>query len=374
MQYDITLVLIVATGMIMKQMDFIRNSTLSKQGDQTLIVRWFGNLPLDKYRLLRQRVQEDPELQVVTLANHLPRQDYYGQPQVETTFPNLSNEKRQWDILQGDFGFPGTFGLEIIAGRNFDPLQPTDSTAFLLNETALKALGVAPDKILGAPITTTGNFGDTLPVTGRVVGVVRDFNYRTAHLPINPLVIQGKPNRVDQMVYVKLPAGKFQEKIAGIERKWKEILPGYGFDHWFVSDEFDRMYEAESRMAGLFKTFSILAIVIACLGLFGLSSYLSQRRTKEIGIRKVMGASVPQILQLLFMTFLKLLAVACVIAIPFGWYMMHRWLQDFTYRVDIDVFVFLVGMGLVLVLTALTVSYETVKAAVANPVETIRQD
>jgi putative ABC transport system permease protein len=373
MQYAITLVLIVATGIITKQMDFIRNSTLSKQSDQTLSIRWFGNLPLDKYRLFRQRVQEDPELQVVTLANHLPKQDYYGRPQVETTFPNLSNEKRQWDILQGDFGFPATFGLETIAGRSFDPRVPTDSVAFLLNETAVKALGSSPEQVVGMPILTSGR-GDSLPVTGKVIGVVRDFSYRTMHQAISPAVIQGKPHRYDQIVYVKLPAGKFQEKIAGLEQKWKDVLPGYGFDHWFVSQEFDRMYEGESRMNDLFRTFSLLAIVIACLGLFGLSSYLAQRRTREIGIRKVMGASVPQMIRLLFGTFVRLMAVACLFAIPLGWYAMHSWLQDFTYRVDIDAFIFVLGVGLVLVLTVLTVSYETVRAATANPVETLRAE
>ncbi len=373
MQYAVTLVLIVATGIITKQMDFIRSSTLSKQGDQTLSIRWFGNLPLDKYRLFRQRVQEDPELQVVTLANHLPKQDYYGRPQVETSFPGLGNEKRQWDILQGDFGFPATFGLEIIAGRNFDPRVPTDSMAFLLNETAVKALGVGAEKLVGATILA-GSPGDSLPRPGKVIGVVRDFSYRTMHEAISPLVIQGQPHRYDKIVYVKLPAGKFQEKIAGLEQKWKSVLPGYGFDHWFVSKEFDRMYEGESRMSDLFRTFSLLAIVIACLGLFGLSSYLAQRRTREIGIRKVMGASVPQIVRLLFTTFVRLLAVACLIAIPLGWYAMHNWLQDFTYRVDVDAFVFALGIGLVLVLTVLTVSYETLRAATANPVETLRAE
>jgi putative ABC transport system permease protein len=250
---------------------------------------------------------------------------------------------------------------------------PPDSTAFLLNETAVKALGSSPEQVVGTPILA-GAPGDSLPVAGKVIGVVRDFSYRTMHQAINPVVIQGKPHAYDQIVYVKLPAGKFQEKIAGLEQKWKSVLPGYGFDHWFVSQEFDRMYEGESRMNDLFRTFSLLAIVIACLGLFGLSSYLSQRRTREIGIRKVMGASVPQMIRLLFGTFVRLLAVACVVAIPFGWYAMHSWLQDFTYRVDIDGFVFALGVGLVLVLTVLTVSYETIRAATANPVETLRAE
>ncbi|MVM40760.1 FtsX-like permease family protein [Spirosoma sp. HMF3257] len=175
-------------------------------------------------------------------------------------------------------------------------------------------------------------------------------------------------------MYVKLPVGKFQEKIAEVEKKWKQVLPGVGFDHWFMSEEFGRMYEGENRMSGLFKAFSLLSILIACLGLFGLSSYLAERRTKEIGIRKVMGASLPQILRLLFTPFLNLLAVACVIALPLGWFMMYRWLEDFIYRVPIDAVVFLIGILLVFVLTTVVVSYETVRAALTNPLNSIRQE
>ncbi|QMW03306.1 ABC transporter permease [Spirosoma foliorum] len=141
-----------------------------------------------------------------------------------------------------------------------------------------------------------------------------------------------------------------------------------------MSEEFGRMYEGENRMSGLFKSFSLLSILIACLGLFGLSSYLAERRTKEIGIRKVMGASLPQILRLLFTPFLNLLAVACVIALPLGWFMMYRWLEDFTYRVSIDAVIFVISIFLVLVLTVAVVSYETVRAAQANPLNSIRQE
>jgi putative ABC transport system permease protein len=374
-QYAITLLLIVATGVMMKQMAFIRNSALSRGGDQMLSIRWSGMASLDKYRVLKDRIREDPELQLVTMANHLPRQEYFGSVDQEVLFPDLGNEPRRWFGLNGDFDFPRAFNVEVIAGRNFVAGNPADSSAYLLNESALKALGVPAEKALGMTLQIKRPWEDAKNrKDGKVIGIVRDFPYRSVHQSIAPLVINARPDPEDQIVYVKLPVGKFQEKIAGIEKKWKAVLPGAGFDHWFVSDEFGKMYEAETRMAGLFKTFSLLSIVIACLGLFGLSSYMAERRTKEIGIRKVMGASVPQIVRLLLVTFVKLLAFACLVAVPLAWFAMHRWLRDFTYRVDVDGFIFLLGIGLVLLLTALTVSYETLRAAVANPVKTLRAE
>jgi putative ABC transport system permease protein len=164
------------------------------------------------------------------------------------------------------------------------------------------------------------------------------------------------------------------EKIAGMEKTWKQVLPGEGFDYWFLSQEYGRVYETENRMAALFKSFSVLSILIACLGLFGLSSYQAERRRKEIGIRKVLGASLPEILRLLLTSFLTLLAVACLVALPVAWLLMHRWLEEFAYRVNVDVLILLAGTGLVLLLTVVSVGYETLKAALANPVNTLKQE
>lgn len=173
---------------------------------------------------------------------------------------------------------------------------------------------------------------------------------------------------------MKLPAGKVQEKIATLEAKWKEVYPNIGFDYWFVSDEFSRMYASEERMAGLTQGFSLLAILIACLGLFGLASYLTEQRTREIGIRKVLGATIPQILVLLFSTFLKMLGIACIIAIPLAFLLMNNWLQNFVYHVPMEWTIFLFSVLIVLVLTILTVGYKTIRASIANPIDAIRYE
>ena len=208
----------------------------------------------------------------------------------------------------------------------------------------------------------------------RIIGVVRDFPYRSMHQTIGPLIISARPHPIDKIVYVKLPAGKVQEKISVLEAKWKEVYPNIGFDYWFVSDEFSRMYASEERMADLTQGFSLLAILIACLGLFGLASYLAEQRTREIGIRKVLGATIPQILILLFSTFLKMLAIACIIAIPLAFLLMNNWLQNFVYHVGMEWSLFLFSVLIVLVLTVFTVGYETIRASIANPIDAIRYE
>ncbi|WAC13071.1 ABC transporter permease [Dyadobacter pollutisoli] len=375
MQYTITILLIVSTAIMVRQMNFIHQSVLSRSGDALLSVRWSGMASLNKYLSLKQRIQEDAELDVVTLANHLPNQDYFGSLDHDVTFPELGNEQHRWGGMSGDFDLPKAFNLELIAGRTFRTGNPADSSTYLLNESAIKSLGLPMEKVLGMRLTINRPGADpSQRREGTVIGIVRDFPYQSIHHAISPLAIGSRPDPEDRILYIKLPVGKFQEKIAQIEAKWRQELPGVGFGHWFMSEEFGRMYDGENRLSILFKSFSVLSILIACMGLFGLSSYLAEQRTKEIGIRKTMGASLPQILRLLFMPFLRLLGVACLIAIPLGWLAIDRWLQDFIYRVHVDMLVFLTSILLVALLTALVVSYETIRAALVNPVKSLRSE
>ncbi|TLV02126.1 ABC transporter permease [Dyadobacter luticola] len=375
MQYTITILLIVSTAIMIRQMNFIHQSALSLSGDQLLSVRWSGMASLNKYLALKQRIQEDPELDVVTLANHLPNQDYFGSMDYDVVFPEVGNEAHLWGQMSGDYDLPKAFNLQLVAGRTFKIGSAADSSTYLLNESAVKSLGLPMEKVLGMRLTINRpGASDSTRREGTVIGIVRDFPYRSIHHAISPLAISCRPDPEDRILYVKLPVGKFQEKTAQIEAKWKQELPGVGFGHWFMSEEFGRMYEGENRMSAMFKSFSILSILIACLGLFGLSSYLAEQRTKEIGIRKTLGASLLQILRLLFTPFFRLLGVACLIAIPLGWFAMNRWLQDFIYRVDIDAFIFLTSILLVALLTVFVVSYETLRAALVNPVKSLRSE
>jgi putative ABC transport system permease protein len=309
------------------------------------------------------------------MATHLPYYEFTVTPQEEVTFPELGRQSLQWATLHGDFDFPTAFDLELLAGRSFKAGNSADSNAYLLNESAVKALGIPLEKVVGLSLKTKLPWAEAKDYKhGQVIGVVRDFPYKSVHQRISPLMINGRPDRENQIIYVKLPKDKVAEKIAGMEKVWKQVLPGEGFDYWFLSQEYGRVYETENRMAALFKSFSVLSILIACLGLFGLSSYQAERRQKEIGIRKVLGASLSEILRLLLTAFLTLLAVACLVALPVAWLLTHRWLEEFAYRVNVDVLVFLAGTGLVLLLTAISVGYETLRAALANPVNTLKQE
>jgi putative ABC transport system permease protein len=212
------------------------------------------------------------------------------------------------------------------------------------------------------------------PITGTVIGVVDDFPYRSMRRKIDPLAICPKPHPVDRIIHVRLPAGKMQNKIASIENEWKKIFPGLGFDYWFIDEEFGRMYENETKVAELTEKFSWLAILITCVGLYGLASFLSQQRTKEIGIRKSMGASNFQILVLLLQVFAKLLLIACLIALPLAYFVANNWLQSFVYRTELSVLLFAGVVGLIAFITLLTVGYESLKASMTNPVQALKHE
>jgi len=171
-----------------------------------------------------------------------------------------------------------------------------------------------------------------------------------------------------------LPAGKFQEKIASIEKKWKAAFINTGFDHWFLDNEFNRMYLAETRVSSLAKAFAVLAILITVLGVFGLASYTAEQRTKEVGIRKVLGASEKQMIGLFAGVFIKIFSVACLLAIPLAWYVAYKWLQDFVYRTSISPWIFAISLLGLLIITLLTVSYEIWKSAKANPIQSLRTE
>ena len=208
----------------------------------------------------------------------------------------------------------------------------------------------------------------------KVIGVVKDFPFRSMHQAIEPLILNPRVHFIDRIAYVKLPAGKFQEKIAFIEKQWKEIFPDVGFDYWFLSDEFTRMYETEARVSDMAKSFAILAILITVLGVFGLASYTAEQKTKEVGIRKVLGAAVGQVVGMFIWIFMKIFLVACVIAIPVAYFMADTWLEGFAYRSPISPAIFVASLVGLLMITLFTVSYETWKAAKTNPVNSLRSE
>ncbi len=273
-----------------------------------------------------------------------------------------------------DYDFIPTLGLSLLAGRNFSESFLTDvSRAYVLNKTAVERLGWSPEEAIGKSFV----LGPPGTPEGEIIGVVDDFHIASLRQEIQPVVLQLYKLPFGSLPYVlvaKLTPEHIRDGMAHIEQQFRLIAPGASFQYAFLDEIFDRMYRAEERLSRIFTAFAALAIFIACLGLFGLAAFTAERRTKEIGIRKVLGASVSGIIALLSKEFVKLVLVANVMAWPVAYGMMNKWLQDFAYRIDISWWVFALAGGLALIVALLTVSAQAIKAALANPVETLRYE
>ena len=370
-QFSISMILMISSAFFLNQMTFLNRTKLADASEQVISIRYGGIAPAEKYPAYKAEVIKDPEISYVTMANHLPRQEYFGSITNLFRFPGLSGNDYEWSLLNVDGDFVKSFDLDIIAGRGLGKEDEINETNYLINEAGLISLGIDADQALGLALNLIQR--DTT-LDGKIVGVVRDFPYESMRQAIGPLLISTRPHPINKIVYVKVPSSKINEKIAYLEETWKSIYPGVGFDYWFLSDEFSRMYVGEKRMASLTRVFSILAILVACLGVFGLASYMAERRNREIGIRKVLGASVSNILVLLSRTFVFMLIISTIIAIPVAWYLMSSWLQNFVYHIDLVWWIFAGAVGLVSILTIITISYETLKAARLNPAEYIRDE
>jgi putative ABC transport system permease protein len=370
-QYTVALVLIICTFIVIRQMEQLKTSKLNEQGDQILSIRFGGIAPQERFAEFKRSVLEDPQIQYVTMANHLPRLNYFGWIGTDVRFPQLGDKKLQWNQLNVEFDFAKTFQLQFIAGRDFQIGNLNDSNSMVINEAGVRALNQPIDKVMGATVNEV-RFDTT--ITYRIIGVVKDFPFRSMHQPIEPLLLNPHPHFIDKIAYIKLPAVHAGEKMESIEKKWKAVFPGTGFDHWYLNDEFNRMYMEEEQVSSLAKAFAVLAIIITILGVFGLASYTAEQRTKEIGIRKVLGASERQVVSLFLNVFLKIIAISCVVAIPIAWFAAYKWLQNFVYRTSLDPIIFGTGLLVLLAITLLTVSYEILKSIRLSPVKSLRTE
>jgi putative ABC transport system permease protein len=370
-QYTVALVLIICTFIVIKQMEQLKTTKLNEQGSQILSIRFGGIAQQERFAEFKRSVLEDPQIEYVTMGNHLPRLNYFGWIGTDVKFPEFGDKKLQWNQLNVEFDFAKAFKLQFIAGRDFQTGNLNDSNSMIINEAGIKALNQPINKVMGATVNEI-RFDTTLQY--RIIGVVKDFPYRSMHQPIEPLLLNPHLHFIDKIAYIKLPSGKFGEKIASIEKKWKAVFPNTGFDHWFLNDEFNRMYIVEGRVSSLAKSFAVLAILITVLGVFGLASYTAEQRTKEVGIRKVLGASERQVISMFLRLFFKIFAVACLAAIPVAWFAAYKWLQSFAYRTSISPVVFAISLLGLLGVTLLTVGYEILKSARSNPVTSLRTE
>ena len=368
-QFAISVFLIISTLVVYQQLRFIQNKDLGFSKDQVLLIN-DAYAAGEQVQSFKQQVKQLGAVQNASLSSFYPtpsnrsdkafnREGALGGEQ--------SISMQDWGV---DYDYVSVMGLEIIAGRDFNRAFGTDSTAIIINETALKLFGVEPEEALGMRITSY--VGEENISFSTVIGVVKNFHFRSLRDNIGALSMS-LGDYANGMA-IKLSAGDFTTTIAQIEDIWKQVAPGQPFSYNFMDEAFNNTYQAELRLGKIFIVFTILSLLIACLGLFGLAIFNAEKRTKEIGVRKVLGASVGQISYRLTVDFLKLVGVAIVVSLPLGWFIMNKWLEDFTYRIEIGWWVFALAALMALTVAILTVSYQSVKAAIANPVKSLRTE
>ena len=364
-QFSISVILIIGTLTIQRQMNFVGQKKLGFETSQTVVIP-LNNRPIRSGRYdFRERLTALPGVESVTLASGEP-----GGFHDNMAFEIIG---RPGDFVRmrtvfTDFDYAKTLGLKFVAGRDFSHELASDSIGIILNSKAVEFLGWTPETALGHEILI--NLTDD--IRRRVIGVVEDFHFSSLKEEIQPLAISVRPDH--RQVIVRMSTGDISKTLSGIENRWSEISPKYPFEYAFLDDRFGQLYVNESKQQTLTGIFSLVAVVIACLGLFGLASFAAERRTKELGIRKVLGASTTGLVTLFAGEFIALVLASVVVAVPVSYYMMNLWLQDFAYRTTVS-FGVVAGSSLIAMMVALlTVSYQAVRAANANPVESLRYE
>jgi len=363
-QFTISIALIIATIIVYSQMRFMRSQDLGFSKDQMIVIDSQGDPAKDAFR---QAVAGISHVKSTATSSSVPGG---GNPGAYSEIENIKGDLQiaNLDLYFVDFDYINQFKIKILAGRGFSRDFQTDTTqSMILNEAAVKMFGyTSSQQAVGKRFKQWGR-------EGRIIGVMKDFHFRSLQEPIKPLSMRIEP-RGSNLVSANLSAADLPATIAAIENKWKALIPNRPFSYFFMDEFFDKQYRSEEKFGKLFLNFSVLAIFISCLGLLGLASYSTMQRTKEIGIRKVMGASVSSIVNLLSKDFLILVIVSFFIAAPVAWYFMYKWLQDFAYRITIGWWVFLFAGITALMIALLTVSFQAIKAAVTNPVNSLRSE
>ena len=370
LQFGISIFLMISTLVVYQQIQYIRSREIGYSRDHVLVVQNTYALGMQA-GTFKQEIKRISGVDDATLAAALPTIDYGN---ATSFFEDRSFDQKRaihserWAV---DEDYIGTLGMQLIAGRNFSREMATDSNAIIVNEALAKMLSYRDplNKEVYAP-------GDNLLAkidVYHIIGVIRDFNFRSLRKNVTPMALRlgDDPGALSIRVHAgaHLPA-----LLAQVRDKWRQLSPNQEFAYSFMEQDFDRLYRVEQRMGQLFVSFSTLAILIACLGLFGLATYAAEQRTKEIGIRKVLGAGISTIAGMLSKDFVRLVLVAILIASPAAWLAMHKWLQGFAYRTDISIWVFVAAGMIALFIAILTVSVQTIRAASANPVKSLKAE
>jgi putative ABC transport system permease protein len=369
LQFSLSIALIASTAIVFTQLNHLRSHSLGFRQDQMLVID-YGNDPdvNKKIEVIKTALSRHPAVLSVTASRAVPGEFF---PNAYTRIEGVDGAMKGYDpaLYEIDFDFIPAYEMKMAAGRAYSRDFPADvEHSLVINEATAKLYGYAdPKAIVGKRFDQWGR-------QGTVIGVVKNFNYQSLHNRVEPLVLRMAPPQTLGRISLRIRPEQVSRTIGALEQVWNELAPHRPFLYSFLDHSFNNQYQQDLRFGEIFSAFAILTIFIACLGLFGLATYATEQRVKEIGIRKVLGASVTNIVGLLSSGFVKLVLVAFIIATPLAWWAMHQWLQSFAYRVNIQWWIFLLAGALAVVIAIFTVSYQAFKAAIMNPIRSLRAE
>jgi putative ABC transport system permease protein len=364
-QFSISIFLIIGTLVIYNQLNYIHNKSLGFDRNQVLVIK-NTNVLGNQAKILKNELKQMPGVVNATMSLYQPTGDEKNKTGL---FPHRKidiNEDILSEFWPVDEDYINTMGLKLVNGRNFSKQMSSDTAAMIVNEAFVRKLGQKDP--LNKDI-----YRDSFGLQQyHIVGVVKDFNYESLRDNIAPLALVFDAD--NGAISVKVHTANLTGLMSQIESKWKNLSPNQQFSYSFMDQDFDAAYRTEQRIGTIFISFSTLAIVIACLGLFGLATYAAEQRNKEIGIRKVLGASISGVVGMLSMDFIKLVLISILIATPFAWWAMNKWLQDFAYRINIQWWILAIAGAVAILIAFVTISFQSIKAAIANPVDSLRSE
>jgi putative ABC transport system permease protein len=369
LQFIISIGLIISTLLVFKQMSYIQTKSLGFEKENVIVLKNASRMG-EMAQSFKQLLESQSEVVKASFTTHVPSHSYWS-----TAYKTQDDEATDHILFYGfaDFEYDEIMDFKMKQGRYFSRDFPSDSNAVIINEVAAFTLGLSGNDCqdaIGKKLETLNFTGERIAV--EVIGVVEDYHFKSLHIPIEGLSI--RLGSFGDNLAVRVHPGNHRETLVKFEQLWKENIPNLPFEYSFLDEDYAQMFIKESRMSSIFTIFSILAILIACMGLFGLAAYTAEQRTKEIGIRKAMGATSKNVVSLLTREFTKLVIISFVIATPLAWYLMKQWFAAFAYRTSMGVWPFVLAGVIALLIAWFTVSYQSIKAAIANPVDSLRNE
>ncbi|HVW13653.1 MAG TPA: FtsX-like permease family protein [Mucilaginibacter sp.] len=362
-QFFLSTILIIGTVVISRQINYIQTKNLGYNRENLIYLPLDGDLP-KRYEILKQEALQQPGIQSISRIDQKPTNIENGTSGVIWTGKDPDNRTQFTEVSVG-YDFVKSMKIKMMAGRDYSKDFPSDSVGYLLNETALKVIGYKNP--VGQPLTFWGK-------KGTVIGIIKDFHFNSLHEQIKPMVLRFGENETYGTALIRTKPGKTKDALTSLESIWKQLNPNFAFNYTFSDDEYQKLYQNEEVTGKLSDAFSFLAIFISSLGLLGLAMFTAEQRVKEIGIRKVLGASVRSVFGLLSKEFLGLVVIALIIAIPVAWYVMHKWLESYQFSIPIQWWMFALSGVLIIIIALATISMQTIKAALVNPVKSLRSE